>query len=78
MERYYTEHGMAHDAILRCADCGTLVSHADLVRRGTCACGTRRVKEVTTLSLWEWMKVRVGLIRFPYRREFIREFTRAR
>ena len=74
--RYYTDLGFACDALLRCKDCQRLVTHDVLTAHGCCPrCGTRRVVEITTLSPWEWVKIRLGLIQFPYRREFLREFS---
>lgn len=74
-DRYYTKYGRASDALLRCKDCKRLVTHGQLAARGCCpSCGTRKVTEITTLSIWEWLKVRVGWLDFPYRREFLAEF----
>lgn len=73
-ERYYTDLGRACDYIFRCKDCRHLVRHTVLAARGCCPCGNRRVVEVTTLSWWEWLRIRCGLLRFPYRREFLAEF----
>lgn len=75
---YYVALGRGSDAIARCAECQRLVTDATLkVMRG-CPCGCRKVKEVRRLSLWEWFTIRVGLVRFPYRREFLHEFNSAR
>jgi len=75
---YYEALNKACDAILRCNDCGRLVTHATLTgNKGlTPCCGTRRVREVRTLSVWEWLKIKIGLLDFPYRREFMKEFGR--
>lgn len=77
---YYYERlhlGKSHDDLLRCDDCGRLVTYANLTTTGvTKCCGTRRLKQVIHLRFWEWVKIRVGLIRFPYRREFLQEFSR--
>lgn len=78
VDRYYTKHGEAHDGILRCVDCKAIVRHADLVTRRSCRCGCQRMKEVTTLTTWEWVRIRLGLLRFPRRQEFLREFGRVR
>ncbi len=76
---YYERLGLGCDALLRCKDCRTLVVREELGRRGvTPCCGTKRVTEITTLTLWEWIKVRTGLIDFPYRKEFLAEFSRVR
>lgn len=78
MPRYYTELGSGHDDILRCKDCRALVTSTDLFREGCCTeCGCRRVTEVVGLSLWEWFKIRVKLIDFPHRKEFLNEFRRS-
>lgn len=76
---YYEDLNRACDAIVRCNDCRRLVTHAQLTsHQGTTpCCGTRRVKEIRTLSLWEWLRIRVGLLDFPYRKEFLQEFARA-
>lgn len=73
--RYYHDiDGLAHDFLLRCKDCRRLVLYSDLKKRGSCKCGNRRVVEITTLNLREWLKIRLGILDFPYRREFLREF----
>lgn len=74
-QRYYTALGRACDALLRCKDCQTLVTAKALHTLGCCTCGCKRVTEITTLSIWEWFKIRVGLLNFPYRAEFLREFS---
>lgn len=77
---YYEDLGVGHDYLLRCQDCGKLVAHVDLVdpkRKGlTPCCGTRRVREIRSLKWWEWLMIRVGIIDFPYRKEFLAEFKR--
>ena len=75
---YYEDLGRACDHLLRCAECRRLVTHDEIVtNKGTTrCCGTRRVKEVRTLSLWEWLKVRLGIIDFEHRAEFLKEFAR--
>jgi hypothetical protein len=74
---YYEALNRACDAIVRCNDCQGLVTHARLIaNKGlTPCCSTRRVREIRSLSLWEWFKVRTGWLSFPYRREFLREFA---
>jgi hypothetical protein len=72
--RYYDDFGAGHDCLLRCADCRKLILYSYLVEHGMCKCGNRRVKEITTMSGREWFKVWSGLIRFPYRKEFLSEF----
>jgi DNA-directed RNA polymerase subunit RPC12/RpoP len=74
-EPYYTKYGVAHDWILRCKDCHRLILHRTIVRVGACPrCGTRAFKEVRGLSAWEWLKIRLGVIDFPHRAEFLKEF----
>lgn len=70
---------VAHDAILRCGDCRRLVLHASLATTGvTPCCGTRKVLEVRHLRFWEWLRIRLGLLDFPYRKDFLAEFSRVR
>jgi hypothetical protein len=77
-DRYYVDLGQACDAVVRCKDCQSLVTHAIIQRRGCCPrCGGRRMMEITTLSLWEWLRMQLGLFRFPYRRQFLAEFRRS-
>lgn len=71
---YYESLGRACDFLLRCKDCQRLVPTARLTAHGCCSCGNRRLAEIKTLSLWEYLRIRLGLLRFPYRREFLREF----
>ena len=74
---YYQAHGLATDGVMRCADCSRLVPVTVLKAKGLCpTCGTRRVKEVQTLSVWEWVRIWTGLLNFPHRRLFLREFNR--
>lgn len=76
---YYEALGGGHDHILRCDGCMRLVLFRDLVVSGGCPkCGNRRVTEVRTLSNWEWLRIRIGLLSFPYRKEFLVEFSRGR
>ena len=72
--RYYHGTGVGHDDLLRCQACQRLVKSEDLRRRGHCACGNSRVTEIRTLSLWEWCRIRLGLIKTRHRREFLQEF----
>lgn len=74
---YYEKLGLHHDAILRCKDCKKLVLHADIKLRAGCShCGCRRLVEVTTLGVFEWLKMKLGVLDFPYRAEFLAEFSR--
>ena len=76
---YYEDLDKACDAIVRCNDCMGLVTHANLIaNRGlTPCCGTRRVREIRTLKQDEWDQISQGVIDFPYRAEFLREFAPA-
>lgn len=70
----------ACDWLLRCDEptCGRLVSLDTIHRIGGCpACGSHGVKEIRTLSVWEWLKIRLGVLDFPHRKEFLAEFARA-
>lgn len=74
---YYHPFGLATDGVMRCVDCARLVTVAQLKQIGKCPyCGTRKVKEVQGLSTWEWIQIWTGLITFPHRRLFLREFNR--
>lgn len=75
---YYEALDRGHDDLLRCHDCNRLVLYKEMMaNRGlTLCCGTRKTHEVRALSFWEWLKVRVGLIDFDYRHEFLAEFAR--
>jgi len=79
-ERYYEALGQACDAIVRCKNCRRLLTHAQVCAEGGgCpTCGTKYVMEVTSLGWWEWVKIRVGLLDFPYRKEFLKEFSARR
>lgn len=73
---YYVDLDKGCDALVRCHDCRRLVTHATFVKHHACPrCGTRKVTEVRTMSCWEWLRVRVGLLDFPYRKEFLKEFA---
>lgn len=74
--RYYNTTDRAHDDVLRCHECKALVAHRDLTRLGkTPCCGTRRVTEVTALSLWEYLRIRLTLIPMRDRDAFLAEFS---
>ena len=77
---YYEDLNVGHDWLMRCAECRQLVLHADMIanKGQTLCCGTRRVKEIRSLSFWEWLKVRIGMVDFPYRKEFLAEFAERR
>ncbi len=73
---YYVDLDKACDALVRCRHCQRLLTHAFMIgqNKGHCVCGSREVKEIRTLTLWEWLKVRTGWIDFPYRAQFLKEF----
>ena len=75
--RYYEDLGRAHDYLMRCKDCQKLVDYEKITKRGVCKCGNKRFIEITTLTLWEWIQIKVGLIRFKDRKLFIKEFSKA-
>lgn len=78
VERYYSNSDRAHDLLLRCNECKRLVTFEQLVKKGACPkCGTRRVTEIVGLTLWEWLRIRLGLLRFPDSDKFLKEFSRA-
>ena len=74
---YYEDLGKSHDDLLRCKDCRRLVLYQNLIHDGHCPkCGCRRMSEITTLTVFEWLRIRLGLLSFPYRQEFLKEFNR--
>jgi len=75
---YYEKLGRASDWIVRCKDCRKLVTLKVLYNLGTCPCGNRKVTEIITLTLWEWLKIRTGWIDFPHRAEFLALFSAGR
>ncbi len=75
--RYYEKYGHTTDAILRCVECEKLAVHRDVVTKSGCPnCGLRRFKEVENLGLFEWLKIRFGILKFPFSDEFLKEFKR--
>lgn len=73
--RYYHDLGRGHDYLLRCKDCRRLITFDRIQKGGGCPkCGNRRVIEVDTLGFWEMVRIRLGLIRFPDRSLFLKEF----
>lgn len=86
-EPYYVQHGQACDDLVRCHSCQALCLVSTVLSttpaRGEdrpsaqgCKCGSRKFTEVRTLSTWEWLKIKLRLIRFPHREEFLKEFAR--
>lgn len=74
-QRYYTALNRGVDHILRCKDCQQLQLAADIRRRGGCECGNKRFAEVVTLTPEEMERLTNGSIDFPYRAEFLAEFS---
>lgn len=76
---YYEKYGQAHDDILRCEGCRRLVTYVDITKHGSCPrCGHRRMCEIQSLTLPEWLRIRLGLLSFPHREEFLKEFSRGK
>lgn len=75
---YYEKYDKGHDDLLRCKDCSRLVTYASMFDNGrtglTPCCGSRSTREVRALTVWEWLKVRLAIIDFPHRDEFLKEF----
>lgn len=74
-QRYYVALGRGCDAILRCKDCQQLVLIEKLKTQGCCDCGNKRMAEIVTLSEAEMAQIVSGVIDFPYREQFLAEFT---
>lgn len=74
---YYEALDKGCDALVRCAECRELVTHAAIVaNQGTTpCCGSRRVREIRVLKQHEWDQIVSGAIDFPYRAEFLKEFA---
>ena len=83
-ERYYVDEGRGHDYLVRCKDCQRLTVYSELQRIGVCpggvfkSCGNKRFTEIVGLSLWEWLRIKFGLLRFPASGKFLKEFSRGR
>jgi hypothetical protein len=60
---------------MRCKDCKRLVTARVLASLGSCKCGCRKITEIRTLSVWEWVKIRLGFIDFADRDLFLKEFA---
>ena len=73
---YYEALGASHDDVLRCRQCRRLVVHQAIIRGGHCPhCATKRFEEVRSLTLWEFLRIKLGLLRFAHRAAFLAEFT---
>ncbi len=79
--RYYEDLGQAHDDLMRCKDCQSLVTYSTIVKLGMCpgdgikACGNKRFSEITMLSEQEMDDIKSGKIDFQYRDKFLAEFN---
>lgn len=71
--RYYHALNRACDFIVRCKDCKALITLAFIHQVGTCECGNKRFTEIVTLSDDEIARVRT--MDFPYRDQFLAEFS---
>ena len=73
--RYYEDLGRAHDDLVRCKDCRSLVTFAVVKKLGACnKCGNKRFNEIITLSVREWLKIKFGVIKFANSDLFLGEF----
>lgn len=73
---YYEELGQAHDDLLRCKDCQSLVTFNTIKRIGSCdKCGNKRFTEITLLTQAEMDLIQSGAIDFPHRDKFLAEFS---
>lgn len=74
---YYELEGRGVEGIVRCDGCKGLVVVAQIDGKAGCPkCGNRRFNEVRALSTWEQIKLRIGLINFPDKDKFLKEFSR--
>lgn len=73
---YYEDLGQQCDWVVRCDDCKVLVTAAQIHAAGGCwKCGCNVLREVRTLSTWEYFKIWIGIIDFPHRRAFLDAFA---
>lgn len=73
---YYHDLDRNCDYIVRCRECRRLVVGTELAHDGLCPhCGTRHMIEVRELGFWEWLKIRLGILDFPHRDLFLKEFS---
>ena len=73
---YYEDLGRAHEYLLRCKDCQALVTFAVMQKMGCCdKCGNKRFTEITLLNEAEMGDIRSGVIDFPDRELFLKEFA---
>ena len=77
--QYYEQYGQMCDWVSRCEECRTLVTLETIRTQGGChKCGSRKFREPRTLSLWEWLQIKMGLIRFPHSDQFLAAFSAKR
>jgi hypothetical protein len=72
-ERYYVALGRGTDYLVRCADCKALQLTEELSKHGSCECGNKRFREITTLT--EQEAAQIEAMDFPYKAEFLAEFA---
>ena len=73
--KYYEKYGVAIDGIVRCSDCRSICLISEIKKVGSCSCGCKRVREITTLNEEEMARIQSGEIDFPHRDEFLEEFS---
>jgi DNA-directed RNA polymerase subunit RPC12/RpoP len=73
-QTYLDKKGLGHDSILRCSKCQKLVLMDDIKKNGQCHyCGSSKLNELRVMSDVE--KQEVEKMDFPYKEEFLGEFT---
>lgn len=76
-QTYYEKEGRGVEGIVRCDGCAKLVITSRITGKGGCPhCAHRRFNEVRVLGLWEQIKLRTGIIDFPGKDKFLKEFSR--
>ena len=77
--RYYEQLGRSHDYLMRCKDCKALVPFAIIESLSCCdQCGNKRFSEITLLNDKEMADIQSGVIDFPDRELFLKEFSPVR
>jgi hypothetical protein len=77
---YYEKLNRAVDYLVRCQSrhggCGALVPTERLHETGMCPrCGNRGMAEIRSLRPLEYLRIYFGLLDFPYRAQFLAEFS---
>ena len=76
---YYEALGRSHDYLMRCKDCKALVPYAIIESLSCCdQCGNKRFAEITLLNEKEMADIQSGVIDFPDRELFLKEFSPVR